>query len=47
MLRFERCDPARESIVGWVHGVEAGWAPPPRSSYMQDLEIIFTDFTPR
>jgi hypothetical protein len=47
MPRFERRNPAAESIVGWVHGVEAGWAPPPQPSYLQEFEIIFTDFTPR
>ena len=47
MFCFERSDPAGESIVGWGHTCEAGPESRLRRSYMQSLESIFTDFTPR
>jgi hypothetical protein len=47
MLRFERGEPGVETI-GWRGQMgQAGPAAPPVRSYMQDVEIIFTDLTPR
>ena len=47
MFRFERGDPVGQSVVGWGHVCEAGPRPRLRRSYMQEVEIILSDFIPR
>ena len=47
MLRFERGDPRRETVVGWGHWCGRGRGPAPLRSYMQEVAIIFSDFIPR
>src|SRR4051794_20537883 len=47
MFCFECGDPASESGIEWAQGSGGGVSPASAGSYMQDAEIIFTDFTPR